>query len=140
MRRLDYPACDYDPDAELVEDDRRLDLGLEPCRALVHERQCWWLRPWRLWGARMGFAVPPGDTHTRARRWVRFMRSRCPAGPFHFVFFAALSRAHRRALPFDTAREPHRACAPLRLFAVVIRTDPLAGAPCAPADAPLRAC
>lgn len=66
MRRLDYPACDYDPDAELVEDDRRLDLGLEPCRALVHERQCWWLRPWRLWGARMGFAVPQtSDTFGR---------------------------------------------------------------------------
>lgn len=41
MRRLDYPACAYDPDAELVEDDRRRQLGMEPCRALVHGEDVW---------------------------------------------------------------------------------------------------
>lgn len=48
-RRLDYPACTYDPDAELVEDDRRLSLGLEPCRALVHGEEVWRLHASGRW-------------------------------------------------------------------------------------------
>lgn len=60
-----YP--EVPPPLPTPEDDRRVWYGEPPeCRALVHERQCWWLRPWRLWGGRMGFAVPQtSDTFGR---------------------------------------------------------------------------